>query len=290
MKLTATGGISTEMADALVDGNKLDGVSATTLWTLRNRATEASRPDAVIDDPWAIRLYQSISYDYDRFGTPNQSHALRARAFDKAIGKYLSRYPGATVVALGEGLQTTYWRLGRPDVDWITVDLESVIDLRAELLPHEPRMSGLRMSALDRAWLDHVDPSGGVFVCAEGLFMYFDRTKVVSLIADCARRFPGGQIIFDSIHPEFSKRTLEGVRMSDRYTMPPMPFSLTASEAVRLRREIPQIAKARDVMMPPGRGREWKLRSFRPYVNSPWVRSQRPSITLFTFAGKAALG
>lgn len=41
---------------ATVTGETLDGVSATTLWTLRNRAIEAKRPDGVISDPWAIRL------------------------------------------------------------------------------------------------------------------------------------------------------------------------------------------------------------------------------------------
>jgi len=39
-----------------VDGNCLAGVSATTLWTLRNRAIEAKRPNGVIDHPWAITL------------------------------------------------------------------------------------------------------------------------------------------------------------------------------------------------------------------------------------------
>jgi O-methyltransferase involved in polyketide biosynthesis len=276
------------MTDALVDGNKLDGVSATTLWTLRNRAVEAMRPDAVIDDPWAVRLYEAIDYDFDKFGSANQSHALRARAFDKVIRKYLSRHPGATVVALGEGLQTTFWRLGRPDLTWITVDLDPVIDLRAALLPDEPGLTALRMSALDRGWLEHVNPARGVLINAEGLFMYFDRDEVVSLIADCARRFPGGQIVFDSIHPEFSERTLTGVPMSDRYTMPPMPFSLTVTQARQLRREIPAVSRAKDVMMPPGRGREWKLRSLRPYANSPRNRDQRPSITALTFAGRPA--
>ena len=39
-----------------VDGNILDGVSATTLWTLHNRASEAKRSDGVIRDPWAVTL------------------------------------------------------------------------------------------------------------------------------------------------------------------------------------------------------------------------------------------
>jgi hypothetical protein len=33
-----------------VDGNTLDGVSVTTLWTLNNRGSEAKRSDGVIRD------------------------------------------------------------------------------------------------------------------------------------------------------------------------------------------------------------------------------------------------
>ena len=76
-----------------VDGSILEGVSATTLWTLHNRASEAKRSDGVIRDPWAVTLFDAISYDYLKFGKPNQSHALRARAFDTAAQAYLASHP-----------------------------------------------------------------------------------------------------------------------------------------------------------------------------------------------------
>ncbi len=271
------------MTDQRIDGGTLDGVSATTLWTLRNRAVEAMRPDAVIDDPWAVRLYEAITYDYDRFGKPSQSHPLRALAIDRAIDGYLARHPDATVVALGEGLQTGYWRLGRPDNDWLSVDLPPVIDLRAALLPDEPRINALRISALDRSWLDRVDPTRGVFVCAEGLFMYFDPAEVISLIRDCAARFPGGQLIFDSIPPWLSNRTRKGLHLTDRYTAPHMPFSLTVSEAVRLPRRVPSVAAAREVPLPLGRG-AWRSRLLRTVADLPVLRDRRPSVTLLSFA------
>jgi O-methyltransferase involved in polyketide biosynthesis len=56
----------TELSE--VDGNILDGVSATTLRTLHNRGTEAKRSDGVIRDPWAVTLFDAISYDYRKFG------------------------------------------------------------------------------------------------------------------------------------------------------------------------------------------------------------------------------
>jgi O-methyltransferase involved in polyketide biosynthesis len=264
------------------NGDQLDGVSATTLWTLHNRAMEARRPDALIDDPWAVRLYDAISYDYGRFGRPSQTHPLRALALDRAITEYLAEHPKATVVALGEGLQTTYWRLGSPDVDWVSVDLAPVVRLREALLPDEPRTTTLATSALDRAWLDHVDPADGVFVSAEGLFMYLDRADVFALIAGCARRFPGGRLFFDSIPKWFSDRTLKGMRLTDRYTAPPMPFSLSVSEAARLPEAIPGIAGVRDLPLPFGRG-IWNSRAFRLAMDLPLVRDRRPTMTLLSF-------
>lgn len=266
-----------------INGAELDGVSATTLWTLRNRAVEARRPAAVIDDPWAIRLYEAISYDYDRFGRPSQTHPLRALALDRAITGYLAGHPRATVVALGEGLQTTYWRLGRPDVDWLSVDLAAVTKLREALLPDEPRVRALATSALDRAWMAGIDPAHGVFVSAEGLFMYLDRAEVLALITECAERFPGGRLFFDSIPRWFSDRTMKGMRLSDRYVAPAMPFGFTFSEAARLATEIPGVADVRDLPLPFGRG-IWRSRTFRVAMDLPVVRDWRPMMTLLSFA------
>ncbi|MEV6828743.1 class I SAM-dependent methyltransferase [Amycolatopsis sp. NPDC051102] len=291
------------MTGPAIDGEALDGVAVTCLWTLRNRAEESRHPGSAFADPRAERLQRRIEYDYARFGKPGQLHPLRALTLDFALRAYLDRHPGATVVALGEGLQTTYWRLGRPAVDWLSVDLPPVIDLRRRLLPPEPRMTSIPASALDRAWLDVPDPARGVFISAEGLFMYLERDDVFALIADCAARFPGGQLFFDSIPPWLSRRTLptgprgrppsstlpdgtdnSGLRLSARYTVPPMPFGLTVSEAARLPELVPGVAAVEDLQPPPGR-RAWRPGVLRRIANLPGLRDLRPSITLVSFAG-----
>ncbi|MFY1621454.1 class I SAM-dependent methyltransferase, partial [Micromonospora sp. WMMD736] len=153
------------MTASWVDGNVLGGVSATTLWTLHNRASEAKRSDGVIADPWAVTLFDAIDYDYRKFGRPNQSHGLRAVAFDEAAKRYLTAHPKATVVALAEGLQTSFWRLDRAGVagelTWHSVDLPPVMALRERLLPADDRIVALAQTALDHSWMDRVDDSNG---------------------------------------------------------------------------------------------------------------------------------
>lgn len=270
------------MADETIDGNALRGVSETTLWTLRNRAVEALRPDRVLDDPWAVRLYRAIAYDYDRFGRPGQAHALRALAVDRAVRTYARTHPRATVVALGEGLQTGYWRIADPDLRWVSVDLPPVMELRDRLLPREPAVTAHRGSALDLGWAEGIDPERGVFITAEGLLMYFTEREVLALLEACAERFPGGALIFDSIPGWFRDRTLKGLRLSDRYVAPEMPYSLTVSAAARLAELVPGVRSVRDVMLPPGRG-PWRNPLLRALGNAPGVRDLRPSITLLSF-------
>jgi O-methyltransferase involved in polyketide biosynthesis len=269
-----------------IDGNTLEGVSATTLWTLHNRATEAKRADGVIRDPWAVVLFDTIDYDYRKFGRPNQSHGLRARAFDLEALRFLGAHPEAAVVALAEGLQTSFWRLeaagAADELTWYSIDLPPVMAVREQLLPDDRRIVRLAQSALDRSWMDHVDASNGVFITAEGLLMYLDPGEVLKLIADCAARFPGGTMMFDSIPPWLSRRTLRGLRLSNRYTAPPMPFGLSVDDALALPQRVPGVRSARDVPIPPGRG-AFKVAAWPPLDRIGRVRRLRPSFTVLEF-------
>ncbi|MEZ0051189.1 O-methyltransferase involved in polyketide biosynthesis [Mycobacterium sp. MAA66] len=269
-----------------IDGSTLEGVSATTLWTLHNRASEAKRRDGSLEDPYAVALFDTIDYDYLKFGNPNQSHALRAKAFDAAATVYLRTHPNASVVALAEGLQTSFWRLqsmGLADnLRWYSVDLPAVVTLREQLLPPDDRITALAQSALDFSWMDQVDGTDGAFITAEGLLMYLEPDDVRALIAACATRFPGGQLMFDSIPTWLSDRTLKGWKLSERYTAPPMPFGVSPDEAIAMALQIPGVVAARDVPHMPGRG-VFKLFSSPTLDRLGVFHRNRPSMTLVTF-------
>ena len=157
------------------------------------------------------------------------------------------------MVNLGEGLQTSFWRVGDPTVRWVSVDLEPVIDVRRRLLPADPQIIECPTSALDRSWFDAVPDDQPVLIIAEGLFMYFPPDDVWALLSDMAalcRRRSGVRL-----DPHwFSKKTLAGLDLTKTYRTPPMPFALTVDEAAAIPKRVPRITDTADVMLPKGRG------------------------------------
>lgn len=242
--------------------NLLTGVSETALMTLNGRADQADGPNAIIDDPMAITLRNSLAtefgVDYSKFGRRGQEMALRSLAADRCTRAYLRTHPKATVVALAEGFQTSFWRLDNTvpnsQFRWISVDLPPVIELREKLLPGSPRITSLAQSALDYSWMDRIDSADGVFITAEGLLMYLQPDEAIGLITECAKRFPGGQMFFDLPPTILKKVAPKGIRASKHYRVPPMPFSLSINQLRDLAGSVAGLKAVRDVPMPNGRG------------------------------------
>jgi O-methyltransferase involved in polyketide biosynthesis len=265
----------------------LTGVSETALLTLRVRANEARRPDAIIDDPMAIQLVDSIEFDFAKFGfSRRQDMAVRALAYDRHARRFIANHPKATVVALAEGLQTSFYRLDAAGVgdqfQWLTVDLPPMIALRRKLLPPSDRVQMCAQSALDFSWMDLLDTEHGVFITAEGLLMYLEPDDAVGLIAECAKRFPGGQMMFDLPPAWFAAWARRGMRTSLRYKVPPMPFSLSPSQAANLVNTVPGIRAAHDVPLPASRSKVlnalmWTAQRIQLFD------SVRPVLTLLDF-------
>jgi O-methyltransferase involved in polyketide biosynthesis len=237
---------------------ELEGVSETTLWTLYRRASEAARPDAVLHDPMAIDLVRTIDFPFaERFGTSAgwaQWQALRARTFDREVRRFLRDHPDGTVVALGEGLETQFWRVNNGHVRWVSVDLPQVIELRRRLLPESPRMELIGSPVADGAWLDEIDARTGIMVTAQGLLMYLRPDEVRSLIAGCADRIRDGALLFDVVPRWLSDRTQrEPLGGAGDYRPPPWTWGLDTAELMRLR-ALPGIVELRRVRVPRGRG------------------------------------
>ncbi len=268
---------STVRAMPVIDARHLDGISETALLTLYQRASEAARPDGIIADPMAIALLSRLDYDFHHFGRTHQATALRARAFDDACRDFLATHPRATVVALAEGLQTSFWRVDNGEMNWLSVDLAPIVELRQRLLPASNRLRHCAQSALDNSWMDAVDDTNGVLITAEGLFQYLDRESVLALITACAARFPGNRLVFDSVPrylSTYSRR--RGIKLSEHYTAPAMPFWFTAADYDDLR-ALPGIRSVSELPLPPGRGRVLRRVGALVYRSSSLARFRAPT-------------
>ncbi len=201
------------------------------LWTLHNRAAEASRKDAWIRDEDAIRLYRSIPYDYNRsFGKPDGSHAIRSVAFDEAVKLWLGDHPGGTVVELACGLETQFQRIDDGRVRWCCVDLPEAMAVRERFLPPSERCKHITKSALDLTWIDDLGDPGPVFVSMQGLLMYFEEEEVKNLLSAILARLPGSTLMFDVIPRWFSQKTIKGYQKTLHYRTPRMPWGVNRDE------------------------------------------------------------
>jgi O-methyltransferase involved in polyketide biosynthesis len=143
-------------------------------------------------------------------------------------------------------------------------------------------MSVCAQSALDYSWTERVDPLHVVFVTAEGLLMYLQPDEALGLIAECAKRFPGGQMLFDVPPAWFGWFTRRGHWAWLRYKVPPMPFSMSVTQAADLVNTVPGIRVVQDLQLPPGGGVLFNsLLSSAYRIRAP--EPLRPTLTLLEF-------
>ena len=261
----------------------LSGVPETLLWNLHHRALAAADPGSGLTDPLSVEIVSRLDYRVERVTTGHDAfaarwHALRVRTFDDEVRRLLRESPDATVVCLGEGLETEFWRVDNGRVRWLSVDLSETIELRRQLLPDDPRATTLIGSATDPAWTDAVDRTRPVIVTAQGLLPYFDRAEVHDLITMIAARLPGATLLFDAV-PEAMMRAREQRPVAGTADMAAWHWAISPAE----RRDLAMLPAIRSlVQVPAPRGRGFLLGVALPALRHvPGVAERLPVFPVF---------
>ena len=193
----------------------LRSVNETLLLPLWGRAEEAGMKDPVLKDRVSADLVGRIDYDFTRFRPRLRRFqiltlAIRAREFDSMIRDFIQRHPRAVIVNIGAGLDTTFSRVDNGKIRWYDLDVPQVIRLRGELIPESRETNSIPKSMFDESFLDDIEtPRDGILFLAGGVLMYFDEEQVRGFFAMIAKRFPGAEIVFDTIAPS-------GIRLASR--------------------------------------------------------------------------
>jgi O-methyltransferase involved in polyketide biosynthesis len=254
----------------------LTGVPETALWNLYQRASAARAGH--LDDPRAVEVLARLDYPFERFDVPSRGlaarlHALRVRTVDAALRRVLAGAPNATVVALGEGFETQFWRVDDGRLRWLALDLPEVAAVRREVLPDGPRNRTLTGSAAGTEWTAQVDRERPVIITAQGLLPYFERDEVHRMLTAWARLLPGAWLLFDAVTAE-----LQAVRrrnpLPDGYRPPDWTWTVDADELRRLG-ELPGLTGLHEV--PQARGD----RLLAVLRRVPGLKDQLPAFPVF---------
>jgi len=191
----------------------LDKEKETLLVPLVCRAQESEKDDPIIQDPEAVRLIERIGYDYAALKIPKKTRVtlcIRAKQFDQYTRAFLKDHPSGTVVYLGCGLDTRYFRVDNGTVTWYDLDYPDVIALRRNFYDETDRYHLIPSSVTDLPWMDEVSGQNGPFlIIAEGLFMYLHEEKVKALATGLQSAFPHSLLVFDCFSARVVKRMAE---------------------------------------------------------------------------------
>lgn len=193
---------------------ELGPVQKTLLLPLWGRAVETNKARPLLVDQTAAAILAKLDYDFSTIArniSPISQLAWIARSLrtDRTIRDFLNRHPGATMVNLGCGLDTTFERVDNGRLRWYDLDLPDVITLRKQFIQESARRQFIPCSLLDDAWMRCVPPSGAVFLVASGVLYYFEEAQIKALLIRLADTFPGCEILFDACSPR-------GLRMANK--------------------------------------------------------------------------
>jgi O-methyltransferase involved in polyketide biosynthesis len=184
----------------LTEGN----VPSTMLIPLWGRAYYSKIYPEILNDDKAINIVNKLNYDFTRiknsFGEYGGiSIILRASEYDRKIKEYIKDHPEATIVNIGSGLDTTFFRVNNGKINWYDIDLPEAIKLRKTFIKENNKLKFIAKSVLDYSWFDLInyDSKKGIMFIASGIFCYFTETQVKELFVKMAYKFKDGEILFD---------------------------------------------------------------------------------------------
>jgi O-methyltransferase involved in polyketide biosynthesis len=184
-----------------VELSSLEKTSVVPLW---HRAQASKAHPELLNDVKAIELVNHLDYDFSifeqRFTVEDSFRsAARARQFDDKLRAYISTHPDASIMNLGAGLDTAFYRVDNGSIEWYDLDLPNVIALRKQLLPETDRVKYIAKSLFDMSWcadIDHTD--NGIFIVAKGILWFFEEAEIKSFFSSLADALPGAELICEA--------------------------------------------------------------------------------------------
>ena len=198
----------------------LSPVSRTAILTLLGHVVASEKENIDFNDPIAVicleRLISIASKDEKKWinmqkrliGTSDaRAMARRVEAFDSSANIFISNNPQCTIINLGCGFDTRFWRIENNKCRYIEIDLPGVVELKRKILKDQLSYEVIGCSVLDGSWIEKVIENGNsdYLFLAEGLFMFLPKQDVKILLQLLAQKFIHSQLVVEMAHEKWTR-------------------------------------------------------------------------------------
>jgi len=197
----------------------IQGVQATMLIPLRGRTVFSQRFPDLYDNENDRKICERLDFDFSQLDRVlgeygNLCYIARARAAEHAIKEYISRFPAATIVNIGSGLDTIFQQVDNGSIRWYNLDLPDAMTFRNQLITEPDRSFCIAKSVFDLSWFEDIryDEEKGFLMIAAGVFHFLPPEELKILFAAIADHFPAAELFFDvnsTVGNEYSNRSMK---------------------------------------------------------------------------------
>lgn len=175
------------------------------------RALESEKVKPALTDKAAMEIIAKVNYDFsDLISSFTELSRIvwivRSMCFDRLIRDFIRRYPNATIINIGCGMDTTYERLDNGSILWYDLDLPDVISLRKQLLKESEKRKFIACSFLDNDWYKCLDCSEHILIIAGGVYYFYEEKVIRAFFINLSLMFPTCELVFDVTSPAGVKK------------------------------------------------------------------------------------
>ncbi|MQX43514.1 class I SAM-dependent methyltransferase [Sinorhizobium meliloti] len=225
---------------------RLTGARETLLITLQAKATESAMPDSLLRDRFAADALHRLDTDSRHLKIGHDMTigiALRAYMLDRWTEAFLQRFPEATVLHLGCGLDSRIFRIDPgPGVRWFELDVPDVISLRERVYPDRTGCVTIACSIVERGWIERLPADRPTLIIAEGVLPYLEEDQVSQVLRRIAGHFPEGEIAFDA----YSSIAIRLLRFNPAIRATGACLQWAVDDPVELERQVPGLQLIED--------------------------------------------
>lgn len=180
---------------------ELSLVEQTALLTASARAVDYRSAAPILGDELSARVVERIDYNFAGLRIPAsvvRQTALRAKLIDERVRRFTAAHPDAVVVDLGAGLNEPLARVAPPaGVDWYSIDLPRIIELRAAVTVPGPGEHLLAADLTAPQCCAAIPAGRPTVVMADGLFAFLSQPQTAAVFGRLIDRFGTGELIFN---------------------------------------------------------------------------------------------